>query len=232
MVAVLLVGGVLALAPAVWSWLDPLSPARAAERVLAVLNTWNGIRDFVAQVAVRGPEGEILARVSFLTPAHLRVDILAPEGLADETFALRPVPEGWLFVHHRPWIDLGIEARIRADELEHALNLPTVAQLWEGLRRGRIRASYLPAPPGDALGFPPSDEFDLSGVPGPFPRVVLRVDPASLLPRDVLLYAEATETPALEIHVHQLMVNVGLELRDLFRLDPPPTRWLGPTPGG
>ncbi|MFH1610088.1 MAG: hypothetical protein ABID40_05635, partial [Candidatus Bipolaricaulota bacterium] len=184
MVGVLLLGGLVALAALVWPWLDPLSPARATEKLLAVLSTWNGVRDFAAQVAVRGAEGETLARILFLTPGNLRIDVLAPEGLAGEVFALRPVSEGWLFVHYRPWIDLGIEARILASELESSLNLPTMAQTLEGIRRGQVRVSYVPAPTDNAFGASPGDEFDVRGLPGQFPRIVLRVDPATSLPRE------------------------------------------------
>ncbi len=233
-VAVLLLGGVVALATLlVWPWLDPLSPARATEKLLAVLGAWNGVRDFEAQVAVRGGNGETLARVLFLAPGNLRIDVLAPEGLAGEVFALRPVVEGWLFVHYRPRIDLGIEARIPAGKLENSLGLPTMAQVLEGIRRGRVRVSYVPAPTDVAFGEAASDEFDVRGLPGGFPRIVLRVNPATGLPQEVHLYADPAGGPTLEIEARNVTVNAGLELRDLFRLEPPPGHWLRPltTPG-
>jgi hypothetical protein len=221
-VVVAIVGGLAALAALAWPWLDPLSPARATERLIAVFGTWTGVRDFTAQVAVRGGEGETLAQVQFLAPGNLRVDVLAPAGLAGEVFALRPVAEGWLFVHHRPRLGLGIETRIPASDLERSLNLPTLAQVVEAIRGGQ-RVTYTPASPDHAL---PSDEFDVRGLPGQFSRIVLRVDPTTSLPRDVRLYTEPTGEAALTIEVRSLSVNTGLELRDLFRLEPHPDRWL------
>ena len=238
-VAVLLLGGALALAPTVWSWLDPTSPARTAERLLVVLSSWNGIRDLVAHVVLRGVEGETAARVTFLAPANLRLDVLAPESLAGTVFALRPVGEEWLFVHYRPGMDLGIEARLAAQELTESLHLPAPAEVGEGLRRGEIQVSYAPAA-GQAS--PTFDEYDLVGLPGPFPRIVLRVDPPTSLPRGVALYADLAQTPTLTVEVARdtgttdpagewlLEVNTGLGLRDVFRLDPLPHRWLAPTP--
>lgn len=240
-VAVLLLGGVLALAPTVWSWLDPASPARTVERLFVVLSSWNGIRDLVAHVVLRGVEGETAARVTFLAPANLRLDVLAPESLAGTVFALRPVGEEWLFVHYRPGMDLGIEARIAAQELTESLHLPALAEVEESLRRGEVQVSYVPA---GGLADPTFDEYDLGGLPGPFPRIVLRVDPPTSLPRGVALYADLAETPTLTIEVARdpgaadptgewlMEVNTGLELRDVFRLDPLPHRWLAPLPPG
>ncbi|GAB4306691.1 MAG: hypothetical protein Kow0097_06410 [Candidatus Bipolaricaulota bacterium] len=229
--AIVLLAGVLALAPVVASWFDPSSPARVVERLLLVLNTWGGIRDFVAQVAVRGAEGEILGRLLFLAPANLRLDVLAPGTLAGESFALRPVDEGWLFVHHRPALDLGIEARITSDDLTDLLALPPPSEVWEGLRRNQIRVAYVPAPTSNAAR-PPSDEFDITNLPGRFPRIVLQVDPSTQLPREVTLYQDPGGPPSIEIEVRHLAVNTRLELRDVFLLDPPPSRWLTPTPPG
>lgn len=229
-VAVLILGGALALAPVVWSWLDPASPARSVEKLLLVLNAWSGIRDGVAQVAVRGTGGEVLARVLYLSPAHLRVDVLAPGTLAGEMFALRPVGEEWLFLHHRPHEGFAIEARISAETMADALEFPTLSQVWESLRRGRLNVSYVPAPTNNAPRSASMDQFDIQGLPGRYPRIVLRVDPATQLPREVALYADPKSPPAVEIEVRHLDVNTGLELREVFRLDPPPDRWLSPTP--
>jgi len=179
---------------------------------------------------VRGGKEETLARVLFLSPGNLRIDVLAPEGLAGEVFALRPVAEGWLFVHYRPWIDLGIEARIPASKLENSLGLPTMVQILEGIRRGRVHVSYVPAQTDIAFGEASSDEFDVRGLPGEFPRIVLRVNPATGLPREVHLYADPTGQPTLEIEARNVTVNAGLELRDLFRLEPQPSHWLRPAP--
>jgi hypothetical protein len=204
-----------------------------------VLSSWNGIRDLVAHVVLRGVEGETAARVTFLAPANLRLDVLAPESLAGTVFALRPVGEEWLFVHYRPGMDLGIEARLAAQELTESLHLPAPAEVGEGLRRGEIQVSYAPAA-GQAS--PTLDEYDLVGLPGPFPRIVLRVDPPTSLPRGVALYADLAQTPTLTVEVARdtgttdptgewlLEVNTGLGLRDVFRLDPLPHRWLAPTP--
>ncbi len=231
--AVVLLGAAVALAPVVWSWFDPLSPARAAERFLAVLSSWNGIRDFDAQeVILRSPEGELRVRIAFLAPASFRLEVRSPSSMEGEVFTLRPVGEEWLFVHHRPNLGLGIEDRIRSADLEAAL--PTLEQVRDGLRSGRIRVTYLPASPeAPARG----DEFDLQGLPGPFPRLVLEVDPVSQIPWKVQLYSDPTRPPSLEIEAvvkdeegQKLFLNTGLELREVLKLDSQPERWLSPPP--
>ena len=229
-VAVLLLGGALALAPIVWSWFDPTSPARAVERLVAVLGTWGGIRDFVAEVAVRGDEGEVLGTLLFLTPAYVRLNLVAPRTLAGEVFSLRPVGEEWLFVHYRPSVDIGIEARIAAQVLEASLDLPTPAQVWDRLRRGAIRVAYTPASPGNGPQDGGEDQFDIMGVSGAFPRVVLHVDRSTHLPTLVQLFSDPAGRPVLEVEVRELSVNTGLELREVFRLErapgePAPGRW-------
>lgn len=228
LVVAVVLGGLVALVALVWPWLDPLSPARIADRLVAVLNAWNGVRDFTAHVAARGAEGETLADVLYISPGNLRVDVLAPQGLTGTVFALRPVPEGWLFVHHRPWLDLGVEVRIPAEQIENALHLFNVPQLLRGIREGHVRVAYAPAPTGNAPEASPSDEFDIQGLPGQFPRIMLRVDPITLLPREIHLYTKPAGEPTITIEVRALAVNTGLELRDLFRLDAPPGRWLRP----
>ena len=234
-VAVVLLGGALALAPAVWSWLDPLSPARSVQRLLTVMGSWNGIRDLDARkVVVRGDDGEMYVRLAFLSPANLRVELSSPSTLAGEVFTLRPVSDGWLFVHYRPSLNLGIETRLSVTDVETALQLPTSAQLADGLRGGRIKVVYAPAPLGDPRS---GDQFDIQGLPGGFPRIVLWVDPVSLIPWRVNLYSDPTGTPTVDIEAvreddegKQLHVNTGLELRDVLRLHSQPERWLSPTP--
>lgn len=229
--AIVLLAGVLALAPVVASWLDPSSPARAAERLLAVLNAWGGIRDFVAQVAVRGAEGETLGRLLFLAPDNLRLDIVAPATLAGESFALRRVAEGWRFVHYRPALGVGIEAQIRDKELADLLALPSLAQLGDSLRWNRIHVTYVPAAT-DSATRPARDAFDITGVPGTFERIVLHVEPTTQLPQEVILYRDPTGPPSLEVEVRNLEVNTRLELRDVFLLDPPPSRWISAPDAG
>lgn len=223
---VVLLGLAVALGPAALSWLDPLSPARAAGRFLAVVSSWNGVRDFRAELVVRGGGQEIQLNVLFLAPASVRIEVLSPPALGGEVFALRPLPGGtWLFVHHRPNLEVGVEARLSPEELGLPLFLPAAGELRDGLRQGRIGVAYAP---GGAEG----DRFDLRGLPGPFPRVELAVDPATLLPWRVRLYRDPGGSQALEIEVaiknksRQLQVNTGLELRDLFQLSSPPRRWL------
>lgn len=236
-VAVLLLAGAVALAPTVWSWFDPTSPARAVERLLGVVSAWNGIRDLTAKVTVRGAEGETVARVMFLAPASFRLDVLAPQSLAGTVFALRPIADGWLFVHYRPTTRLGIEARLAPPDLEKYVGLPMPSQLVDGLRRGQIRVAYRPAAAGDAQARPRADEFDLFGLPGAFPRLTLRVDPANSLPLGVALYANPAQPPTVTIDLaatdqgwELFEVNTGLGLRDLFLLNPVPHRWLAPVP--
>lgn len=233
--AVLLLGGALALAPVVWSWLDPLSPARSVQRLLQTISTWNGIRDLDARkVILRGAEGEIQARFMFLSPATLRMEIGSPSSLAGEVFTVRPVSEEWLFVHYRPSLGLVIESRIRTADLETSLPLPTPAQLWDALRGGQITVSYVPGSPDDTT---PVDAFDIQGLSGMFPRMVLWVDSISQIPWKVNLYTDPEGPPAVEIEAvvedeegRQLHVNTGLELRDVLRINSQPERWLSPTP--
>lgn len=232
-VAVLLLGGALALAPVVWAWLDPLSPARSVERLLAVLSAWNGIRDIDARkVLLRGADEEIQVRLVFLAPANFRLEVDSPRSLAGEVFTLRPVADEWLLVHYRPALRLGVESRIRMTDLETLLPLPSPTQLRDGLRDGQIRVTYVPAPPDAPTR---GDEFDIHGLPGQFPRAVLWVDPVSQVPWRVHLHADPESPPTLRIEAvvedeagRQLSVNTGLELRDVLRLDRQPERWLSP----
>lgn len=239
---VVLLAGAIALGPTVVSWLIPSPGAQAAAKLLVVLSTWQGIRDFRATVILQG-QGEIEAELLFLVPSNLRFTVKAPESLAGETFALRPVEGGWLFIHHLPALGLGIEDRFTAGEVSGVLPFPSPAELHEGLRRGGIQVSYAPANDGS-----PSDEFDIQGLPGQFPRIALRVDPVTSVPRGVILYTHPTQPPVVTIAVKHLEekegesgpakrnwlleVNAGLTLRDVFLLDPPPTRWVSPTPAG
>lgn len=225
LLGVVLLGLAVALGPAALEWLDPLSPARAAGRFLAVVNSWNAVRDFQGELVVRGGGGETRLAVLFLAPASVRIEVLAPPEAAGEVFALRPLPGGtWLFLHHRPKLGLGVEVRLPPEDLALPFVLPTAAELRDGLRRGQIGVAYAPGPEGDG--------FDLRGLPGAFPRVELWVDPATLLPWRVRLYGNPDGPPALEVEVplkdgsRSLQVNTGLELRDLFQLSPPPGRWL------
>lgn len=229
--AVLLLGGALALAPVVWSWVDPLSPARSVEKLLAVLNAWGGIRDLDAhKVTIRGADGELGMRVAFLSPASFRLELNSPHTLAGEVFTLRPVGDEWLLVHYRPGLQLGIESRIRSADLGVSLAIPSPAQLRDGLRAGRITVGHAPATPDTPSK---GDQFDIQGLPGPFPRVGLWVDPASQVPWKVELYADPESSPSVEIEAvvedetgRQLGINTGLELRDVLRLDSQPERWL------
>ncbi len=221
---VLLLGAALALGPGVLSWLDPQSPARAAGRLLEVVSSWNAVRDATARLIVRGPEGETRVHVRFLVPASIRVALEEPQPLAGEVFALRPVGEEWLLIHHRPNLDLGVEVRLPAEKLSEWIQGPTPAELAAALRRGAIRVTHTPGPEADL--------FDIQGLPGTFPRAKLAVDRATLLPWKLELYRDVRAPPALEVEVaegpggREIAVNRGLELRDLFLLDPYPTRWL------
>ncbi|MCX7750340.1 MAG: hypothetical protein N2320_02055 [Candidatus Bipolaricaulota bacterium] len=220
---VVLLGLAVALGPTVASLFDPLSPARAAGKFLEVVGVWGGVRDIRTELVLRGDGGEARVAVLFLAPAALRIEVLSPGEAAGEVFALRPTPGGeWLFLHHRPRLGVAVEARLPG--LGGSALFPAPEELRAGLREGRIRVAYAPGTDGEG--------FDLRGLPGPFPRAELWVDPGTLLPWRARLYRDPDGPPALEVEVplkegsRSLQVNTGLELRDLFQLEPAPRRWL------
>lgn len=224
-VGILVLGAALALGPSVLSWLDPESPARAAARLIEVVSSWNRIRDAAAGVIVRGPEGEVRLNVAFLAPASLRITVEEPPALAGTVFALRPVGEEWIVVHHRPDLELGIEVRLSPEKWAEVIQELLPAKLPTALRRGEIRVTYTVSSESEA--------FDVRGLPGAFPRVRLWMDAVTLLPWLVELYTDPDAPPEVELVVppgptgiRAIAVNRGLELRDLFALDPYPTRWL------
>lgn len=201
--AVVLVGAAF-----LWPYLIPDENQRALQRLNEVLQTWNGVRDLQAEVSVLKP-GEPALRLTLLYLAGLavRLEVNEPEELRGEVYALRAVPEGWLLVHFRPTLSLGLEARFPAEALgqiltEFALLSPT-----------KIRASW-----------PKEDVLWITGSLGPFAAAELELGEIFSLPQRILL-SEA-EGGTLEVKVQDLRVNEGLGLRDLLLFDPLPTRWI------
>ncbi len=211
----LLLAAVLVGAAFLWPYLIPDENQRALQRLTEVLQTWNGVRDLQAEVIVLRP-GEPALRLGLLYLAGLavRLEIKEPEELQGEVYALRAVPEGWLLVHFRPGLSLGLEARFPAESLGRILN-----------------EFVVPSPKRVQASWPREDVLRLIGPFGPFAAAEIVLGQNFLLPQRVLLSEADGET--MEVQVQNLRVNAGLELRDLLLLDPLPTRWIRiPIPEG
>lgn len=206
---ILLVGaglilGVFALGP----YLQPNPELLARQRLLEVVRVWEGIRDLRAEIVVLRPgEPRLIFSVLYLTGLAIRLEIQEPEELRGEVFALRAIPEGWLLVHFRPNLGLGLEARFPDQALK------AVLAGFEGfsLERAKIR-------------WPQENVVRFEGLPGAFAEAELTLHPETSLPARISLKDRAGNP--LDLVVEKIETNTGLELRELLLLDPFPTRWI------
>lgn len=212
-VVVLLVGITLGVLVWAWPWLDPASPLRVAERITAAANAWAAVRDARALVRLqRGGESPIDATIFYLAPTSVRLEVQSPSALQGHMYAFRTVPEEQLLIHHRPDMNLAIELRFPPNTF--SLEVPSPGEVQAALRQGRLSLARLD-----------QDTFAVRGFPPGTAETVLQLDPTTNLPTRIVV-RENWEVPPLEVRIVELRTNLGLELRDLFTLDPLPDRWL------
>lgn len=211
----LVLAAVLVGAVFLWPSLFPDENQRALQRLNELIQTWNAIRDLQGELTILRPGEPVLKlNVLFLAGLAVRLEITEPEELRGEVFALRAVPEGWLLVHSRPALSLGLEARFPTDFLSQML-----AELG-GASPEKLRFSW-----------PKEEVLRISGLSGPFTAVEIEVGENFRLPQKILAFGASGQT--LEVQMEGVRVNEGLELRDLLFLDPLPTRWIRiPIPAG
>ncbi|MFN3346809.1 MAG: hypothetical protein ACK42E_03240 [Candidatus Bipolaricaulaceae bacterium] len=198
-------GLVAALIGLFWPYLNPESPFWAQQRLLELVRTWGEVRDLKAAVTVLRP-GEPLLRVRlfYLAGAAVRLEVEEPPELAGEVYTLRPVAEGWLLVHLRPRLALGLEARFSDAEFKALFSSFAQAQ-------GDVR-------------WHEGNAFVWRGQIGPYHQAEVHVGGEFSLPQRIVLHEpEGTLT---ELQISWLGVNEGMELRELLILDPFPTRWI------
>ncbi len=188
---------------------------QARQRLEERLQAWTGIQDLQAEMEVlRAGEPALRLKVLALVGLAVRLEIHAPQELAGEVYALRAVPQGWLLVHFRPALSLGLEARFP----ENAL-----VQLLGGLGTADLRKVQ--------VSWPEENVVLLSGLSGPFPNVEIHFGLAFALPERVV--ATDAHGQRVEVWFGELQINQGLELRELLLLDPLPNRWIPiPIPAG
>ncbi len=199
------VGLVASLFAMVWPYLHPESPFWAQQRLVELLRTWERVRDLNATVIIRRPgEPPLRVRLFYLAGAAARLEVEEPSELAGEVYTLRPAEEDWIFVHFRPRLSLGLEARFSPAEVE-ALFAPFA------LGKGEVR-------------WVNEVSFVLRGLTGPFRDAEVHVGGEFSLPQRIIL--REPQGHFMELQVIALEVNQGMELRDLLILDPFPTRWI------
>jgi hypothetical protein len=199
-----LILGIFALGP----YLQPNPELQARQRFLEVMRTWEGIRDLRAEIGVLRPgEPRLNFSLLYLAGLALRLEIQEPEELRGEVYALRAIPEGWLLVHFRPKLGLGLEAHFPDQALTWVLSD------FEGFSMEKAKITW-----------PEENVVRFEGLSGAFAEAELRLDPETKLPVKILLKDRAGNP--LELSVEKAEVNVGLELRELLLLDPFPTRWI------
>jgi hypothetical protein len=188
---------------------------RAWERLNEVIRAWEGIRDLQAEVILLRPgEPALHVQLLYLAGLAVRLEIKEPEELAGEVYALRAVPEGWLLVHSRPKLSLGLEARFPEDALGKVLGELGFPSL------GKSKVTW-----------PKENAFQITGLAGPFTTVEVEIGENFSLPNRIVILGDNGQR--IEIQVHNAQVNKGLELRDLLLLEPLPTRWIPiPIPEG
>ncbi|MCS7240979.1 MAG: hypothetical protein NZ651_07035 [Candidatus Bipolaricaulota bacterium] len=202
---VLGVGLAATLFAALWPYLNPESPIWAQQRLAELVRTWERVRDLEAQVTLLRPgEPRLRVRFLYLAGAAMRLELQEPPELAGEVYTLRPVEGGWLFVHFRPRLDLGLEARFSLAELETLLSPP----VWG---KGEVRWLNEAA-------------FVLRGWSGPFQEAEVYLEGELRLPKRVILREQGGAF--VELQIAWVAVNQGLGLRELLILDPLPSRWI------
>lgn len=211
----LVLAAVLVGAAFLWPSLFPDENQRALQRLNELIQTWNAIRDLQGELTILRPGEPVLKlNVLFLAGLAVRLEITEPEELRGEVFALRAVPEGWLLVHSRPSLSLGLEARFPTDFLSQML-----VELG-GASPEKLRFSW-----------PKEEVLRITGLSGPFTAVEIETGENFRLPQKILAFEASGQT--LEVQIQGVRVNEGLELRDLLFLDPLPTRWIRiPIPAG
>ena len=199
-----LIFGIFALGP----YLQPNPELQARQRLFEVIRTWEGIRDLRAEIGVLRPgEPRLNFSLLYLAGLAIRLEIQEPEELRGEVYALRAIPEGWLLVHFRPNLSLGLEARFPDQALA------AVLAEFEGFSLEKAKIRWLE-----------ENLVRFEGLSGTFVEAELRLDPGTKLPAQARLKDRTGNS--LELVVEKAEVNVGLELRELLLLDPFPTRWI------
>jgi hypothetical protein len=151
-----------------------------------------------ASVPSGGPEVEVrLTYLLTLEEEALRVEFLAPEPVAGETYTLR----GRVLVHFRPgeWIAIVHTLPLEED----TASPPTLSGLFSTLELGKIAA-------------PEPQVLEVRGHLGPFQRALIHVDPDTNLPSRLDLCGEGE----VIVEISNLSLNEGQEYRDI--LAPPP----------
>lgn len=189
-------------------FLLPDENQQARQRLEERLQAWAGIRDLQGSVEIsRAGEPPLRLRILWLVGLAIRLEIQEPKELAGEVYALRAVQEGWLLVHFRPALSLGLEARFPEAALAQLLGNLGAVDL------GKLRIRWF----GENI-------VQVSGLAQPFPTAEIHFGPETALPQRVL--ATDANGQVWELRFSEPQINVGLELRDLLTLDPLPTRWI------
>ncbi len=205
LLVVLGAGLVAALAAVLWPYLNPESPLWAWQRLAELVRVWEGVRDGQAALTVLRPGEPLLRlRLVYLAGAAVRLEVEEPPELAGEVYTLRPVEGGWLLVHLRPRLALGLEARFTEAEIR---------SLLFAFSPGKGEVRWL-----DGNSFIWRDSL------GPYQEVEVHTGGEFSLPQRIILREPAGTFT--ELQISWLGVNEGLELRELLILDPFPTRWI------
>ncbi|MCS7239821.1 MAG: hypothetical protein NZ651_01010 [Candidatus Bipolaricaulota bacterium] len=207
-ILVLLGAGLLLGALLLGPYLFPDENEQALQRLVEVTQAWAGVQDLQATLTLTKPgEPTLRLEVRYLPGLALRLEILEPAGLRGEVYALRPVPEGWLLVHFRPSLSLGLEARFPKEAL------PELLGGFGAISLDRIRVSWLA-----------QNIARITGLAGAFPTVEIELSENFRLPQRIRAVNPQGQT--VEVKVEEVAVNTGLELRELLILEPFPSRWI------
>lgn len=203
--------GALFLGP----YLFPNEDQQALQRLVEITRVWAGVQDLRAELIVAKPgEPTLHLEVLYLSELAVRLEIVEPPELKGEVYALRPLPEGWLLVHFRPNLSLGLEARFGGNALSELLGG------FGALSLDKIRVAW-----------PEENVARITGLTGAFSTVEIEFGPDFSLPKRILATDRQGQT--IEVRMEKATVNSGLELRELLILEPFPSRWIRiPIPAG